>query len=212
LGTAALAATAFWLLNGSTRTRGETAEERRNEPTLPAVRRTVAEPVRALQRHDYAPKGPERAEVGATEAADTSPSRAEVPEQRQTFGALQQEVQAEVRDSQWAREVDARLRADLQADVQAGRFRGAVAINRVDCGNIRCAVQAEASNRADSSALGSALTRALGLERGRIFHRPIEGGGEHVEVVAARAGYDIFGRERRQAEVRVLANSRQSAD
>ena len=94
-----------------------------------------------------------------------------------------------------------RLTRRLEEEVQNGAFEEAVRVNRLDCGSIRCAVEAEAEGRDDADLLERALTRGVGLPVGRVYiHRRPEGGA-NVSLIAAREGFDFFGSERTLAEV-----------
>ena len=139
-------------------------------------------------------------EPAPSDGADDQPAagKVEKPAERRAatkFTELQASIQVEARDVGWGREVEDRVRELVGQELSGGKFSGEVVVRKVECGSVRCAVEASATNDRDAENLGRTLTRGLRLRRGRVYHQQ-QDGARQVQVIAAREGYDIFGGER----------------
>ncbi len=144
---------------------------------------------------------PTKSDLRAVAEPAAEPAEAPAPEQEAKpktpppeFADLKDEVKAEPVDLAWARDLEARVTAELAEDVKKGAFRAPVRVISTQCGNTRCAVEAVATDPDDADELGRTITGGLGLPRGRVFSRKNDDGTQTTNVIAAREGFNILGR------------------
>ena len=105
---------------------------------------------------------------------------------------LVSQVESELRDSAWSREMESRVRASVDQVATQG---SGITVETVQCGSTRCIVKGGATTRRGFRGAARQLRTVPGLTRGKIRMRKLAGGAVDFRVVLAREGFDIYGDE-----------------
>jgi hypothetical protein len=119
----------------------------------------------------------------------TPEGKARRAEAEETFArTLIEDTKRELRDSSWAARTEADIHGAL-AELSHNLNNTALTVRSVQCGSIRCSLEADVSERSAVSAFVNKMTNLASLPRTHIRRSNAEGGKSVMRVVFARPGY-----------------------